>query len=144
MDIESFPLINASLNGIATMFLIAGGIIIKRDRSRRTAHRNAMVSALVCSAAFLACYLYYHYHAGSTPYQGQGVLRYIYFAILITHIPLAGLMVPFILAAVYFAFRGQFDRHVRIVKYLYPVWLYVSVTGVIIYLMLYPMGGSVG
>jgi len=142
MNIETFPLVNASLNGIATIFLITGGVIIKTDRSKQRQHMIAMIAALVASTVFLACYLYYHYHAGSTPYLQQGPLRYVYFFILMTHIPLAALMVPFILAAVYFAFRKQFDRHVKIVKYVYPVWLYVSVTGVLIYLMLYPMGGS--
>jgi len=144
MSIETFPLINASLNGIATVFLLIGGYLIKTNRANINGHRAAMSAALLCSALFLSCYLYYHYHAGSTPYLGQGVLRYIYFAILLTHIPLAMIMTPFILAAVYFALRGRFDRHVKIVKWVYPVWLYVSITGVIIYLMLYPMGGSIG
>ncbi|MBI1318861.1 MAG: DUF420 domain-containing protein [Candidatus Hydrogenedens sp.] len=144
MSIETFPLINASLNGLATVFLVIGGYLIKTNRANMAGHRAAMLAGLVCSAAFLSCYLYYHYHAGSVPYQGQGALRYIYFTILLTHIPLAILMTPFILAAVFFAFRGRFDRHVKIVKWVYPVWLYVSITGVLIYLMLYPMGGSVG
>ena len=143
MNVEDFPLINASLNGVATLFLIAAGVAIKQFRNEAL-HRNLMIAALVCSAAFLSCYLYYHAHAGSVPYLGQGTLRFIYFAILLTHIPLAAIMVPFILAAVYFAFRDNRRRHVQIVKWLYPVWLYVSVTGVVIYVMLYPMGGSVG
>lgn len=143
MNVEDFPLINASLNGVATLFLIAAGIAIKQYRNE-SLHRNLMIAALVCSAAFLSCYLYYHAHAGSVPYLGQGALRYLYFAILLTHIPLAAIMVPFILAAVYFAFRDNRRRHVQIVKWLYPVWLYVSVTGVVIYVMLYPMGGKVG
>src|SRR5690348_12007579 len=100
MSIESFPLINATLNGMATILLVWAGFAIYRKRDE-TLHRNLMLAALVCSAAFLTCYLYYHAHAGSVPYKGQGVLRYIYFAILITHVPLAGLMVPFILISVY-------------------------------------------
>jgi putative membrane protein len=96
-----------------------------------------MVAALTCSALFLTCYLFYHYHAGSTKYTGEGVMRIIYFFILMTHIPLAMIMVPFILAAVYFAFTGKFKKHVKLVKWVWPVWMYVSVTGVMIYIMLY-------
>lgn len=143
MNVEDFPLLNAGLNGIATLFLAGAGIAIKGYRNE-SLHRNLMIAALACSTAFLSCYLFYHYHAGSVPYLGQGLLRYVYFTVLLTHIPLAALMVPFILAAVYFAFRDNRRRHVQIVKWLYPVWMYVSITGVIIYVMLYPMGGSVG
>jgi len=143
MSVHDFPLINASLNSLATLLLIAAGVAIKGYRNE-TLHRNLMIGALACSALFLSCYVYYHYHAGSVKYLGEGVLRYIYFSILITHVPLAMLMVPFILAAVYFAFRDNRRRHVQIVKWVYPVWLYVSITGVIIYVMLYPMGGSQG
>lgn len=143
MSVQDFPLINASLNSIATLLLIAAGVAIKGYRNE-SLHRNLMIGALACSALFLSCYVYYHYHAGSVKYLGEGVLRYVYFSVLITHIPLAMLMVPFILAAVYFAFRDNRKRHVQIVKWVYPVWLYVSITGVIIYVMLYPMGGSQG
>jgi putative membrane protein len=143
MNVENFPLINAILNGIATLFLVAAGVAIYRKRDEKL-HRNLMLGALAASALFLACYLYYHYHAGSVRYLGGGVLRYIYFFILATHIPLAGLMVPFILWAVYAGFAGRRRGHTIVTRWLYPVWLYVSVTGVLIYLMLYPMGGSVG
>jgi putative membrane protein len=143
MSVHDFPLINASLNSLATLLLIAAGVAIKGYRNE-SLHRNLMIGALACSALFLSCYVYYHYHAGSVKYLGEGVLRYVYFSILITHVPLAMLMVPFILAAVYFAFRDNRRRHVQIVKWVYPVWLYVSITGVIIYVMLYPMGGSQG
>lgn len=136
MGVEDFPAINATLNGIAALFLLGGWFAIKILK-RRDLHKYAMISALVCSAAFLSCYVYYHYHTGHTVYQGQGLIRYVYFGILMTHIPLAVLMVPFILAAVWFALRGRYDRHVKIVRYVWPVWMYVSVTGVLIYLMLY-------
>lgn len=136
MSVEDFPALNATLNGIATLFLLGGWVAIKKQK-RRDLHKYAMVGALVCSAAFLACYLYYHYHTGHTEYQGQGLIRYVYFFILLTHIPLAALMVPFILAAVWFAFRGKFAAHVKIVRFLWPVWMYVSVTGVLIYVILY-------
>ena len=135
MTVEQFPAINASLNGLATILLLAGwwAIKIKHDASL---HRAIMGAALVCSALFLSCYLYYHYHSGSTPFQKQGAIRAVYFSILLTHIPLAVAMVPFILAAVWFALKGQIDRHKKLVKWVWPVWMYVSVTGVMIYVRL--------
>lgn len=135
MDIPVFPTINASLNLTAGILLVIGYRAIKRGDHK--AHKNAMIAALCASALFLVCYLTYHYMHGSTKYMGEGVMRIIYFTILLTHTPLATLMVPFILAAVYFAFRGDYAKHVKITKRLYPVWMYVSVTGVLIYLMLY-------
>lgn len=136
MTVRDLPTINAILNGIAACFLIAGWIFIKRNRGH-IAHRNMMMAALFTSALFLSCYLYYHAHVGSVPYEGTGILRPIYFAILIPHIILAGLMVPFILAALWFAIRGHYATHARITRWVWPVWMYVSVTGVIVYLMLY-------
>ncbi|MBX3178405.1 MAG: DUF420 domain-containing protein [Candidatus Hydrogenedentes bacterium] len=139
MNVDSLPAINASLNGVATLLLIGGFWAIK-FRNDRDLHKKFMAAALVCSALFLSCYLYYHYNAGAmTPFEKQGAIRVVYFTILITHIPLAALMTPFILAAVWFALRGQFDRHKMIVKWVWPVWIYVSITGVLIYLMLYRM-----
>ena len=131
MTVMDLPAVNATLNLIATAFLLAGWLVIKRRYYPR-AHTILMICALVCSAAFLACYVVY-------PYEGEGLLRYFYFAVLITHIPLAALMVPFILAAVGLAAAGRFQAHTRITRYLWPVWMYVSVTGVIIYVMLYQM-----
>ncbi len=141
MSAPLLPTINASLNGLSTVLLLAGWWAIKNQN--KTLHRNFMVAALTSSAAFLSCYLYYHYTVvGVTRYTAEGIGRFIYYAILITHVPLAALMTPFILAAVWFAFRGRFDLHTRITKVLWPVWMYVSVTGVIIYLMLYTFGGG--
>lgn len=136
MDVSDLPALNASLNAIAAVLLFAGrsAIVGKGDRSR---HRTLMVCALGVSALFLCSYLYYHAHVGHTVYTGQGVMRVLYFTILATHVPLAGLMVPFILAAVWFAFRGKFEKHRRLVRVVWPVWMYVSVTGVLIYVMLY-------
>ncbi len=97
-----------------------------------------MTAALLFSFLFLCGYLFYHlYGTGITRYKGEGILRIVYFFILLTHTPLAVLLVPFCIAAVYFAFRGDFPRHTRITRWLLPAWLYVSVTGVLIYLMLY-------
>ncbi|HNR30524.1 MAG TPA: DUF420 domain-containing protein [Candidatus Hydrogenedentes bacterium] len=134
---SQLPTINAILNAVAACFLLAGWIGIKRFHDP-TLHKKMMLAAFFASVVFLACYLYYHAQTGArTPYQGEGVLRMVYYTILFTHIPLAGLMVPFILAALYFALRRRFDLHTRITRWVWPVWMYVSVTGVLIYLMLY-------
>lgn len=130
------PTINATLNGLAGVFLVLGWRAIRAQR--RDVHKRFMIAALVASAAFLVCYLYYHYTAaGITRYQGQGLLRALYFFILLSHTPLAALMTPFILAAVWFAMKGNYTAHTRITRWLWPIWMYVSVTGVLIYLMLY-------
>ena len=96
-----------------------------------------MISALVCSTLFLICYVSYHATHGVVHYQKEGILRTIYFTILLTHTPLAVLILPFIAAAVYFALKGKYEQHKKIVRWLYPCWMYVAVTGVLIYLMLY-------
>lgn len=137
MGVENLPAINATLNGIAGLMLLGGWWAIKRKQQPEL-HKKFMGAALVCSAVFLSCYLYYHYNAGAmTRFEREGLLRYVYYVILVTHVPLAALMVPFILAAVWFALRAQFERHVKIVRWVWPVWMYVSVTGVVIYVMLY-------
>ncbi len=139
MGVENLPPINAFLNGCATLLLLGGWWAIKVKKNPEL-HKKFMGAALASSAVFLACYLYYHYNAGAmTKFEREGALRYFYYTILATHVPLAVIMVPFILAAVWFALRQQFDRHVKIVRWLWPVWMYVSVTGVIIYVMLYHM-----
>jgi putative membrane protein len=138
MNVSALPALNATLNLVATCFLFAGWLFIKRQYRPR-AHTALMIGALVCSALFLSSYVVYHYHAGSRPYEGEGLLRVIYFAVLLTHVPLATLMVPFIIAAVAFAAARRWDAHTRITRYLWPVWMYVSITGVVIYLMLYQM-----
>jgi len=136
MDIHQLPTLNACLNFTAAILLILGYKAIKRNN--RKLHQQLMIAALICSAAFLTSYLIYHFNVpGMTRYQGEGIFRFIYFSILITHIPLAVLIVPFVIAAVIYAIQGNFQRHTQITKYLLPVWLYVSVTGVLIYLMLY-------
>jgi putative membrane protein len=136
MTVTDLPALNATLNGVAAVLLLFGWIAIKRRGDRR-AHPRWMVAALAVSSLFLVSYLYYHAHHGSTRYTGQGLGRAVYFFILATHIPLAALVVPASLLAVFWGWRGRFDRHVRLVRWLWPVWMYVSVTGVLIYLMLY-------
>lgn len=140
--IESLPLVNASLNALAAMLLVAGWFLIKAGR--RDAHRNLMVAAFGTSALFLACYLVYHAKVGSRPFPGTGVWRGIYFAILVPHILLAIGMLPMILVTFWRAYRGDFERHRRIARVTLPIWLYVSVTGVMVYWMLYQVDWSVG
>ena len=136
ITLQQIPAINATLNGIATALLIAGWFFIRRgDRDR---HMKAMLAAVAVSACFLGFYLYYHFNVGAvTRYERTGFIRAVYFFVLFTHIPLAMVVVPGCLAALWHGLKKDFVRHVRITRWLWPVWLYVSVTGVIIYLMLY-------
>ena len=135
MDVSHLPSINAGLNATAAAFLVLGYVLIRRGK--RNAHRAAMLTALACSVLFLASYLTYHYHAGSTRFPGVGGVRTIYLSILLTHTVLAA-TVPFLAGVtVYRALRGRFDKHRAIARWTLPIWLYVSVTGVVIYWMLY-------
>ena len=135
MEVRDLPTLNAILNFIAAVLLTFGFVSIKRRLISR--HRAFMISAVVVSAMFLISYLIYHAHVGSVPYQHYNWTRIVYFAILIPHVVLAAVMVPFILAALWYAFRGSFTKHARITKWLWPVWMFVSVSGVVVYLMLY-------
>jgi len=140
MDLTQLPALNAALNALSATFLIAGFVLIKNGR--RQAHRNAMIAAVVASSAFLASYLYYHWHAGSTRFTGTGTIRTVYFTILISHTVLAA-VVPILVALTLLpAMRAQFDRHRRIAVWTFPVWIYVSVTGVVIYYLLYHVTGA--
>jgi len=135
MELAQLPALNAMLNTISGILLLLGWRSIKLGD--RTRHKYVMIAALVSSALFLTSYLIYHFNVGSVRFEGVGLWRALYFAILIPHVILAALMVPFILTAVWFAYRHQFHRHTRITRWLWPVWIYVSVTGVLVYLMLY-------
>ena len=137
MTIADLPALNATLNAAATLFLIAGYVFIKRgDRVR---HRLSMLGALTMSAAFLTSYLVYHYYAGSVPFEGQGPIRAVYFTILITHIILAAAILPLVLVTVRYALTDRFSAHRRLARWTWPIWMYVSVTGVVIYVMLYQL-----
>lgn len=136
-DYSLLPAVNATLNSIATIFLAVGWLFIRRRDLRR--HRACMIAAFVTSALFLASYLVYHANVGSVPFQGRGAIRYIYFAILITHIILAAVILPLALVTLSRALSRRFDQHRRIARWTLPIWLYVSVTGVVIYVMLYRM-----
>ena len=132
----SLPLLNATLNGTSGIFLILGFIAIKKGNQKR--HATWMIAAFTTSILFLISYLYYHFTVRLvTHYPGKGIWRVVYFFILGTHTPLAGLVAPASLAAIWFAAKKKFETHKKITRWLWPVWLYVSVTGVVIYLMLY-------
>ena len=136
MTIADLPAVNATLNGIAAVFLIIGWLFIKGGNIR--AHATCMISAFLVSAVFLACYLTYHAYAGSKPFPGTGVWRPIYFYILlIPHIVLAVVMLPMILTVFYRAYRRDWERHKRLARITLPIWVYVSITGVLVYVMLY-------
>ena len=133
--LASLPAINACLNGACTIFLLLGFALI---RQRKIAlHRLCMITAFSCSTVFLALYLYFHFHAGIIQFGGQGWVRPVYFSILITHTTLAIVIVPLVLITLSRALRERFDRHRAIARWTLPLWLYVSVTGVIVYWLLY-------
>jgi uncharacterized membrane protein YozB (DUF420 family) len=130
-----FPVINATLNGTSAVLLLVGHNFIKRGRM--AAHRAVMISAVVTSSLFLTSYLYYHLHVGSVRFRGHGFWSYVYYTILISHTLLAITIVPLVIITLIQALRERFDRHAAIARWTYPLWLYVSVTGVVIYFMLY-------
>ncbi|HEV2835790.1 MAG TPA: DUF420 domain-containing protein [Pyrinomonadaceae bacterium] len=133
--ISYLPHLNACLNGTSAILLFSGYSFI---RARNVmAHRACQIAALVVSILFLASYLTYHYHHGATRFQGAGLARPFYFTILTSHTILAIVIVPLVILSFYRAFRGDFIRHRRIARITLPLWLYVSITGVIVYLMLY-------
>jgi len=129
------PTLNAWLNATSAVLLVLGYAFIRSKRV--SAHRLCMLLALASSTAFLISYLYYHAQVGSVRFQGQGWVRAVYFTILLTHTVLAAAIVPLALVTLVRALREQFDRHRRIARWTLPLWLYVSVTGVVIYWMLY-------
>jgi len=135
--ISYLPHINAILNTTSAVFLLSGYRFIRRGQVM--AHRNCQLSALTASTLFLTSYLTYHYFHGTTRFAGQGIVRPIYFVILITHTILAVVIVPLIFVTLYRAVRQDFVRHRRIARWTLPLWLYVSITGVIVYLMLYQL-----
>ena len=134
MSISDLPALNASLNAISAMLLTTGYVLVRRGRA--DLHKRCMLAALSTSALFLISYVVYHLNAGSRPFVGQGPIRFVYFAILITHVILAAVILPLALTTATRGLLGQYDRHVRIARWTLPLWLYVSVTGVVIYLML--------
>jgi uncharacterized membrane protein YozB (DUF420 family) len=135
---EILPLVNACLNGLTLVFLLAGFVLIKMGR--KECHKKAMTAALVTSAVFLTSYLTHKAMFGHTTYPHHDWTRPVYyFVVLIPHLTLAVLNLPLIFAAVYFAIRQDFEKHKKVVRWAWPVWIYVSVTGVLVYWMLYRM-----
>jgi putative membrane protein len=135
VSISDLPALNASLNGLSAILLVAGYLFIRNKRIAY--HRLCMGAAFTTSILFLVSYLYYHYHHGATRYPGVGAIRVLYFSILITHTILAAFVPILATITLYRALRSRFDRHRKIARWTLPIWLYVSITGVIIYAMLY-------
>ena len=137
MDVTQLPALNATLNTIAAIQLLFGFYFIKqRDIAR---HKFCMLTAFVTSCLFLASYLVYHFQVGSVPFTGQGAIRPVYFAILISHSILAAAIAPLAIVTLYRGLTGKIQKHRRIARWTWPIWMYVSVTGVVIYIMLYQL-----
>jgi putative membrane protein len=135
LQLSSLPAVNATLNGITTVFLLFGYAFIRRGKIAW--HRACMISAFICSMVFLGFYLYFHFHAGIIRFGGQGWIRPVYLTILITHTTLAITTVPLVIITLAYALSEKFSSHRKIAHWTYPIWLYVSVTGVIVYWLLY-------
>ena len=137
IDYALLPTLNAALNALSGIFLLTGYVLIRRRQIN--AHRNAMLGAFGSSTLFLISYVIYHAQAGSRPFTGQGPIRYVYFAILISHVLLAAAILPMAISTLSRGLRGRYAEHKRIARWTFPTWMYVSVTGVVVYLMLYRM-----
>lgn len=137
LTLADLPALNATLNGISAILLTIGYVLIRQGRV--TLHKRCMLTALATSTLFLTSYVIYHANTGSRPFPGIGPIRYVYFSILISHVLLAITIVPLALITASRGLRAQYDRHVKIARWTLPLWLYVSVTGVVIYLMLYQL-----
>lgn len=142
MSVTDLPMINAGLNSISTLLLLLGYRSIRHGA--RQQHRRFMLAAVATSSLFLASYLVYHTSVGSVPYPLHDWTRTLYFVVLVPHIVLAAIMAPAIVIALYYALRGKFDRHARLTRWVWPVWMFVSVSGVVIYWMLYHHAGALG
>ena len=140
IDYNIFPVINATLNGASAVLITTGRLLIARKRVRL--HRAFMIAAVATSSLFLASYLFYHAHVRSVHFPGEGWVRPLYFTILISHTLLAVAVVPLVLLSLSHGLRERFDRHRRISRWTFPIWLYVSVTGVVVYVMLYQIYGA--
>jgi uncharacterized membrane protein YozB (DUF420 family) len=137
VSLSDLPALNATLNATSAILLGCGYFFIRRGHVRR--HRAAMISACVVSTLFLTSYVIYHANVGSRPFGGRGAIRVVYFSILLTHVVLAAAVLPLALITLSRGLRARFDRHVAIARWTLPIWMYVSITGVIVYVMLYRM-----
>lgn len=139
-DYSIFPVLNATLNGTSAVLITTGRLLIGRKQVQL--HRVCMMAAVATSSLFLISYLYYHAHVGSVHFPGQGWVRAVYFMVLISHTLLAAAVVPLVMLSLNYGLRSRFDRHRRISRWTFPVWLYVSITGVVVYIMLYQIYGA--
>ena len=137
MTVTDLPALNATLNSVSGLLLVAGYVFIRRGEWRK--HRACMLGAVIMSTLFLTSYVIYHLQVGSVTFKGTGWIRTVYFTILIPHVILAAGMVPPVLITVSRGLSGKYDKHKRIARWTLPVWLFVSVTGVIVYVMLYQL-----
>lgn len=135
LSFEMLPAVNAALNGTCAIFLTTGYLFIRKKQVQT--HRLFMALAFATSVLFLASYLFYHAHHGATPFPGTGWVRVIYFSILVSHTVLAIVIVPLVLRTLWLALSNRLERHRRLARWTFPLWLYVSVTGVVVYWMLY-------
>ena len=135
-DVHIFALINSIINSFVSILLLVGFVAIKNKRY--ILHRNVMLGAMALSVLFLVSYIAHHLLAGDTRFGGEGAIRYIYFFIIITHIFLAAIILPFILFTAYRSLTGEFEKHKKLARYTWPLWLYVSVTGVLVYILISP------
>ncbi len=135
MTAHDFPHLNASLNAVSAVLIVAGLVMIRRKRV--VAHKACMLTATAVSTAFLVCYLVYHYSVGHVRFTEPGVVKAIYHGVLLSHVVLAAATPVLVAVTLYRALRGHIDKHKRIARWTLPIWLYVSVTGVLVYLMLY-------
>lgn len=133
-DASFLPTLNALLNSLSTIFIVIGVVAVKQKKV--TLHKVSMATALLSSSGFLASYVIYHATHGDSLFQGEGIIRIVYFTILISHIVLCAVVLPLILTSVYFAITGRLVSHRRVAKWTFPLWLYISVTGVVIYFFL--------
>jgi uncharacterized membrane protein YozB (DUF420 family) len=135
IEVTALPAVNAALNSLSAVLLFTGYRFIKAGN--QSAHRTTMLAACASSTLFLISYLIYHFHVGSVPFKGQGLIRSVYFTILISHTILATAVVPLAIITLFRGLQGNFVKHRRIARWTFPIWMYVSVTGVIVYWMLY-------
>lgn len=137
MTVYDLPAVNATLNAISAILLVIGYVLVRQRKLDQ--HRHVMIAAFAVSTLFLIGYVIYHYNVGSRRFPGQGPIRTVYFFILITHIVLAAFVPPMAIVTLVRGWRARYDSHARLARWTLPIWLYVSVTGVIVYVMLYRM-----
>lgn len=135
MTVHDLPAVNASLNALSGILLLTGYVMIRTRRIQQ--HRLCMIAAFITSSVFLACYLVYHLQVGSVPFTRQGFVRPLYFTILVTHVTLAAAVVPLVVVTLSRGLKGRYPQHVRLARWTFPIWLYVSITGVLVYVLLY-------